>query len=269
MTATQIIESNCKKICRQKSSYEPMFIFLGGLPGSGKTLLIEKVESKYSDRDFVVIDVDFYRKYLDFDYKDRYKAVDESVMLSNYIEEKLLDYAIEHKKDIISVSSLRATELILEIIEKKLLTSNYKINCEVIITNEVDSILSSLERYVDYIKNKDDIPRMVKIDYFKLCAKGLKKTLKSLYNLMCIDEINIYKRGNNFSLPIELYNLKDKKTKNVISEEIKSQLDNLDRNLILRRLSDVENRLNKLKISNLEREEINSIRSYIENQFNA
>lgn len=266
MTINEIIKINCKKIHKQKSNDKPMFIFLGGLPGSGKTLLIEKVKLKYAERDFAIIDADLYRKYLDLDYKDRYKAVDDSVLSSNYVEEKLLNYAIEHKKDIISVSSLRAKEIFFDIIEKKLLVNNYTINCEVIVTNKIESILSSLERYVDCIENKNDVPRLVKINYFKLCCEGIEKTLKSFSKSLYINEIAFYKRGNDFMLPIEFFNTKTKKLENEVSKEIEYQLNNLDKNLILKRLEIVENRLNKFGISILEKREIEKIKFYIEDK---
>lgn len=267
MTINEIIENNCREIYKQRNNDKPMFIFLGGLPGSGKTLLIEKVKSKYVERDFAIIDADLYRKYLDINYKDRYKAVDDSVLFSNYIEEKILNYAIKNKKDIISVSSLRAKEIFFDIIEKKLLVNNYKINCGVIVTNEIESILSSLERYVNCIQNQDDVPRLVKIDYFKLCCDGIKKTLKSFSKSSYINEIVAYKRGNDFLPPIEFFNTKNKKLENEISNEIEFQLNSLDKNLILKRLKIAENRLNELGIGILEKKEIEKIRLYIEDKF--
>lgn len=265
MTIKEIINKNQKEIDLKKSDIKPLFVFLGGIPGSGKTLLTEKVKRKYNDRDFIVIEADLYRKYLDINYEDRYCAVEKSIEDSNYIEENLLNYAIKKRKNIISISSLRAKNIIYDLIENKLIENDYMINFEIMINNKIDSILSSLERYVDHIKSEDDVPRFVKMDYFKLCCVGLKDTIKSLENCSYINEVSMFKRGSDFGLPIEIFNTKTKLgIKKKFNKEEEFQIHNLDNKTILKRLDNVLNYLKNNSPSEKEKEELKKIKIYIE-----
>ncbi len=266
MTIKEIININQKEIDLKKTDTKPLFIFLGGLPGSGKTLLIEKLKIKYSDRDFVIIEADLYRRYLNINYEYRCYAIEKTIEDSNFIEENLLNYAIKQKKNIISISSLRAKDTIYELIEKKLKKNDYIINFEIMVTNKIDSILSSLERYIDYIKSGNNIPRFVKIDYFKLCYTGLKDTIKSLKHCPYINEISMFRRGSNFSLPIEIFNTTTNFdiSKNLKKEEM-LQLRYLNNQSVLKRLNDALDYLENNGSSEKEKEELEKIKVYIEN----
>lgn len=75
-----------------------MWILLGGLPGSGKTNLVKKIQERYKEREFIIIDTDEYRK-LHPNYetliKTPEKAIVETSEFSNAIEAELIKRAIK------------------------------------------------------------------------------------------------------------------------------------------------------------------------------
>ena len=161
--------------------------------------MIEKTTQIFQDRDFSIIEPDLYRKY----FKDA-KYVEETVNDSNIIEKELLFYSIENKKDIIHISSIRSYEYIDNLINDYLKPLCYDIYLYIMVTNEVESAISTYERYLKDLKNKEDFPRINKEDYLIMAYEGFKKGVEYFGEINAFNEIHIFKRGKDMTLPTEI-----------------------------------------------------------------
>ena len=227
-----------KKIDLLKNNTKPIVVFIGGIPGSGKSLLIEKTTQIFQDRDFSIIEPDLYRKY----FKDA-KYVEETVNDSNIIEKELLFYSIENKKDIIHISSIRSYEYIDNLINDYLKPLCYDIYLYIMVTNEVESAISTYERYLKDLKNKEDFPRINKEDYLIMAYEGFKKGVEYFGEINAFNEIHIFKRGKDMTLPTEI-KYSSKSIVETIKKEEERQKKELDYNKINIRVNNIKKNLN-------------------------
>lgn len=209
MNVNDIVEDICtKKIEGKKINEQHLCVLLGGLPGSGKTNLIRYIQEKYKDRDFVVIDTDDYRK-LHPNYetlrKTPERAIKETSDFSNEIESKLIKKAIEQKCDIISVTTLRATETIDKILYSPAINEGYKIEVCIMSVPIRESGLSAQRRYEKQIFN-GECPRFTPMDFIEDSYNGIIKTIQELQNKENKPTVRVYNRGKGEnSMPIEVY----------------------------------------------------------------
>lgn len=207
------IENICdKKIKGMKINEQPLCILLGGLPGSGKTNLVKKVQEEYNERDFVVIDTDEYRK-LHPDYKMLTKTPEKAITItsefSNAIEAELIKKSIEQHCDIISVTTLRATEAIEKVLYEPAINAGYKIEACIMSVPISESGLSAQNRYEKQIEY-GECPRFTPMTFIEDSFNGIKNTIQMLQNREDKPTIKIYRRGQNEkSMPIEYYNNKE------------------------------------------------------------
>lgn len=204
-----VITKICEdKIEGKKINKQPLCVLLGGLPGAGKTNLIEQVQKEYKERDFVVIDTDDYRElHPDYDelLKTPEKAIAETSDFSNRIEAELIKRAIEKKCDIISVTTLRATEAIDNILYKPALKSGYKMEACIMSVPISESGLSAQYRYENQITN-GECPRFTPMSFIEGSYQGIMETIKSLQTKRDDPRIRVFRRGENAkSMPIEIY----------------------------------------------------------------
>lgn len=206
----QVIENICmQKIEGKKISKQPLCILLGGLPGAGKTNLVELIQKEYKERDFVVIDTDEYRK-LHPDYETLIKtperAISETSDFSNAIEAELIKKAIKEKCDIISVTTLRATEAIDNILYEPAIKSGYKMEACIMSVPISESGLSAQYRYEKQITD-GECPRFTPMSFIEGSFQGIKNTVKMFQNKKDKPKIRVFGRGKGEnSMPIELYN---------------------------------------------------------------
>ncbi|MBO5004630.1 MAG: zeta toxin family protein [Clostridia bacterium] len=205
-----VITNICKqKIESKKISKQPLCILLGGLPGAGKTNLVEQIQKEYKERDFVVIDTDDYRKlHPDYDIllKTPEKAISETSNFSNAIESELIKKAIEKKCDIISVTTLRATDAINNILYEPAIKSGYKMEACIMSVPISESGLSAQYRYEKQIKD-GECPRFTPMSFIEGSHQGIMNTIKMLQTKKDKPKIRVFKRGKDSkSMPIELYN---------------------------------------------------------------
>lgn len=204
-----LIEEICsKEISERKINKEPLCILLGGLPGSGKTNLIKKMQNHYKERDFLIIDTDNYRK-LHPDYKKLIKmpeyAVDATSEFSNMIELILIKKAIEKHCDIISVSTLRATEVIKKVLYEPAIKFGYKIEASIMSVPIRECGLSAQIRYENQIID-GEISRFTPMNFIESSLEGIKNTIQFLEDKKKNITVRVYSRGNSEkSLPIEIY----------------------------------------------------------------
>lgn len=213
----KVIEYVCsKEIKGKKINAQPLCILLGGLPGSGKTNLVKKIQEQYKERDFIIIDTDEYRK-LHPNYetlrKTPEKAIVETSEFSNAIEAELIKRAIKEHCDIISVTTLRATEAIDRILYEPAIKSGYQMEACIMSVPISESGLSAQSRYEKQIAN-GECPRFTPISFIETSFQGIKNTIQILQRKKDNPTIRIYNRGNGEnSMPIEFYNNKKQDTK--------------------------------------------------------
>lgn len=213
----KVIEDICsREIKGKKINKQPLCILLGGLPGSGKTNLVKQIQEEYKERDFVIIDTDDYR-ILHPDYKllikTPEKAITETSNFSNAIETELIKRAIEEHCDIISVTTLRATEAIDRLLYGPAIKSGYKMEACIMSVAIGESGLSAQNRYERQIAN-GECPRFTPMSFIETSLQGIKNTIQMLQSKEDHPTIKVYNRGRGEnSMPIEVYNSKDHDTR--------------------------------------------------------
>lgn len=220
-----------------KTSSRPKIVFIGGVPGAGKSLLIKKAQVDFENDEFSIIEPDLYRKY----FKEA-KSVEETVESTNKIELNLLCYALKNKKNIIHISSLRAFEYINKLINEVILPLGYDVYLYVIVTNEIESALSTYERYIYDKQNKEPFPRINRYEYLMNANKSFKQAIAFFSTKGYFKNISLFKRGKEMSLPIKLNKLSDNIVR-LAEEEEKRQISELDFNKIYSRINDVKKNL--------------------------
>ena len=134
----------------KKRNIQPLCIFVGGMPGSGKTNLVEKIKKDYPQRDFIVIDKDEFRM-LDPHYnefiKEKKDIIEATREFSTTLEIEMLKTSILNGYDIISVSSMRATEDIENFTYRIAKNSGYNIGACILSVPVSECFLSAQDRY--------------------------------------------------------------------------------------------------------------------------
>ena len=197
-----------KELQNRKINKKPKCIIIGGLPGAGKTNLAKLIQNKYSHRDFIVIDTDAYRK-LHPDYENLKKvpekAVEETSTFSNTLEAELIKRAIQAHCDIISISTLRATEGVNKILYEPAVLAGYEVEVEIMSVPITESGISAQKRYEIQIL-KGECPRFTPMNFIESSFDGIKNTIKIFQEKKDGPPINVYSRGKGEnSLPIEIY----------------------------------------------------------------
>lgn len=211
---TNIIEELKEKLvdCK-KNDAEPKAILLGGIPGAGKTGLCKGILQQHKESEYVIIDVDEYRKYSPvFTQKDAVptsKMVELSIRFCNQVASQLLEYALKNRKNIIINTSLRDTDLMLNFINNKFIPAGYHIDICILATPLEECILSSQERYERQIEEKE-FPRFTTIEFMNESEVQIDQTIKELEKMRNIGAIEVYKRGKNEKeFPIKVYDSED------------------------------------------------------------
>lgn len=216
MDINSIVTDICtKEVEMKKTSDKPLCILIGGLPGSGKTNLVEQIKQEHQDREFVVIDTDDYRK-LHPDYEGLKqtpeKAIEETSKFSNAIEAELIRMAIERHCDIISVTTLRATESINTILYEPAIKQGYRMEVCIMSVPIRESGLSAQSRYERQI-SEGECPRFTPMNFIESSSKGIQATIKMLQEKEDKPLLRVYKRGiGQNSMPIEVYNSEKNET---------------------------------------------------------
>lgn len=223
-----------------KNSNRPKIIFIGGVPGAGKSLLINRALKDFLMDEFAIIEPDLYRKY----FKEA-KTVEETVEDANRIEMELLLHALKKHKNIIHISSLRAFEYIDYLINNTILPLGYDVYLYIIVTNEITSSLSTYERYIYDKKNNEPFPRLNKLEYLQQANKGFELAVKFFQYSDYFKDICVFKRGVNKSLPMKIDKVETGLVRTV-DLELESQRLALSDEEINLRISFIKNNLTEL-----------------------
>ncbi len=197
----------------KKGDLTPKAILIGGLPGAGKTQLCKSLLIENSNKEFVVIDVDDYRKYSPIFTQNNSTDIIEMTELSaefcNQVASELLEYALQKRKNIIINTTLRETNLMLHFINDKFVPMGYNVDVAVLSVPLEECIISSQERYEKQIEDKE-FPRFTTIEFMKDAQVRINETIRKIEQLKEINKIEVYIRGTNEKdLPIKIYNSED------------------------------------------------------------
>lgn len=154
------------------------------------------------------------------------KAVFKTFEIANAIEQEVLEYSIQRKKNIILVSTLRAKDAIKAIIEEKLRPQGYKVGTDIIAVPIYDSALSAQIRYEEQILDESQVPRFTSLDFVKDTNQKILNSIRELdVNSRSFDFVTIFKRGKSKDdLPITVYqnNGNDKRYQNSLEAYIET-----------------------------------------------
>lgn len=195
-------------VASKKESSQPKVILLGGLPGAGKTQLCNSVLKENSPREFVVIDVDDYRKYtpdLDKNYIPTTEMVNKTASFCNKVADELLEYALQERKDIIVNTTLRETDLILNFINDRFMPLGYEIDICMLATTIEESFISAQERYEEQLE-EGEVARFTTMTFIKDSDEKISETIGKLGRLSSVHSIKVFKRGEGeVDYPILVY----------------------------------------------------------------
>lgn len=204
----RIEEITNQKIKGKKINKQPLCILVGGLPGSGKTNLVKKIQKEYPERDFVIIDTDDYRK-LHPNYekllKTPEKAIIETSQFSNEIEARLIKKAIKQHCDIISVTTLRATQAIQEMLYEPAMQCGYQVEVYLMSVPIRESGLSAEQRYEKQI-TAGECPRFTSMNFIESSMQGIINTIQMFQQKEEKPIMKVYHRGESENaMPIQYY----------------------------------------------------------------
>ena len=198
---------------RCKSS-NPTFILAGGQPGSGKTAMINTIKSNNLSKKFVVVDLDLFRSYHpDFEEIKKYHKKDGVLLTNSFafeIENEIIKYCIQNSFNVINVTTLRNTEMIINNIKNILNPSGFSVEAYIMAVSPEESYYSTLLRFKEQQMSEETLVRFNSREFNDEAYIGLNNTIKSLY-----DEkypIIICKRAKRKNLPaIIVYDSKKEK----------------------------------------------------------
>ena len=122
---------------------------------------------------------------------------------SNPWTDDLFEKAVECNYNIIFEGTGRNLKLLKKMIYKM---SNYKIIVRAMAVNELNCLMSIVERYEGQV-NKKGWGRLVTLDHFYKAYDEIVDTIQQIEDLDIVDVIEVYTRGNGKTLsPIRIYN---------------------------------------------------------------
>ena len=179
-------------------------------PGSGKTGLNGMAVNQFPDNNVVVINSD--------ELKPFHPQIDEIAKLypqyytkvtnqeSNQWTDRLFDKAVGDRYNIIFEGTGRNIRLLKSMIAK---TQGYRIIVRGMAVNDLNCLMSIIERYEGQVKNKG-WGRLVTVSHFYKAYEEMLDTIEQLEALETIDRLEVYKRGSAPTQPIRIYTSDEK-----------------------------------------------------------
>lgn len=174
-------------------------------PGSGKTGLNGMAVKQFNDNNVVVINSD--------ELKPFHPKIDEIAKLypkfytkvtnqeSNSWTDNLFENAVDNSYNIIFEGTGRNLKLLKKMIEKM---SNYRIIVRGMAVNELNCLMSIVERYIGQVEEKG-WGRLVTVEHFYKAYEEMLDTIEQLEKLGIADTVEVYMRGNEPTEPQKIY----------------------------------------------------------------
>ena len=177
------------------SDGKPIAYILGGQGASGKSDLINLIDSKYSNRQFLIINGDDYRAF----HPDNKKLMNENAtaysektqLYSNIFTENLIKEAINGKYNVIIEGTMRNSQTPFN--TARLLHDNgFEVHAAVIAAHPKITEISIYCRYQNEVNNKG-FGRLADISSHNMAAANIGKSVDYLHDTKSVDTIHIYK----------------------------------------------------------------------------
>ena len=174
-------------------------------PGSGKTGLNIYGARQFIDNNVVIINSD--------EIKPFHPKVDEIARLypqyftkvtdqeSNTWTSDLFNYALANGYNVIFEGTGKNTR-ILDTIREKM--SNYDVTVRCLTVNEINCLISILERYEGQVQTKG-YGRLVTLDHFYETYNAITNTMDAIEESGIVDHIEVFKRGLFPDNPLKIY----------------------------------------------------------------
>lgn len=161
------------------SQEKPLGVVLGGIPGSGKSILIEKIDNQLNKNVIPVNGDDFRIYHPDFkniyaEHKGDFPKYTSD--FSNKMVERVIEEAIKNKFNVIVEGTFRNPQVPIGTLSK-FIEHGYDTKAMVIATNKNIAWESTIDRYNQDLKN-GFYARKVDRDVFELVAANLAKNAK-------------------------------------------------------------------------------------------
>ena len=179
-------------------------------PGSGKTGLNGMALKQFSNCNACIINSDELKPFhpqideIAKKYPQYYTKITNQE--SNPWTDCLFETAVNGSYNIIFEGTGRNLKLLKKMISKM---NNYKIIIRGMAVNELNCLMSIVERYVGQV-NEKGWGRLVTVDHFYKAYSEMLETIDSLEKTNIADCIEVYLRGEKPSEPIKIYSSKTK-----------------------------------------------------------
>ena len=179
-------------------------------PASGKTGLNGFASTQFEDNNVIIINGDELKPYhpktneIAKLYPEYYAMITEQE--SNIWTADLFDKALKEGYNLIFEGTGR-NERILETIKSKM--KRYNVTVRGMAVNELNCLISILERY-EYQVETRGWGRLLTVDYFYDTYKNMPNTIDKIEKSGIVNDIEVYKRGNEPMQPIKIYDSREK-----------------------------------------------------------
>lgn len=175
-----------------KENENPVVIFLAGQSASGKGQLKNEIDSN-----FLIVDVDDFRKYHPDYFKLYRKYGKESAKYTHEFASKVADELIKKEADlkvnILVDGTLKSFEKSFER-AKFLNEQNYVCEIRAVVTKPEKSSLANLLRYEELIERKR-IPRLAPPEVHDQCVKNFPSTITKLFKTGFFKQVLLFNRN--------------------------------------------------------------------------
>lgn len=213
----------------KKTEANPVAIIDIAPPGSGKTGLNGMAVEQFEKNNVIVINSDelkpFHPQIIEIakKYPQYYTKVTNQE--SNSWTDQLFEKAVDGNYNIIFEGTGRNLQLLKKMIEKM---SKYKIVVRGMAVNELNCLMSILERYEEQIKEKG-WGRLVTLPHFYKAYEEMLDTVDHIENFGIVDEVEVYIRGNKPTNPVKIYSSVTREFYNAKSAVVKGRENDLEK----------------------------------------